>query len=394
MIAGILRLSLMDRLGFIQYLTSRRMFRKPAIHILLFAIEYVLISIGYVLLHNGLSDPELMISLSKSLYFTVITSATVGYGDHFPVHTITQWYVITLMILYLPSRFFYVAGLAGFLFKNYRDLKRIGRWFPMLSNHVIIYCNAATIERNNFMWLERFIAESRKTPKFKGHDVLVVNGNQDANDSLIHYFTEKEHELDGVRFINININENDFFNKIAIEKALRVYVLADEMDVSTDSDVFDMVYRIEKETSYDNGVTAELVNDRNRDRIAKLGANVILRPNRSMPEMIIRCTNAPGAAKMIEEIVSSGGDSIERFDLNCKEFQWGDLLYQFNMNDIGLATAVIYEDESVDSNPCGKLVIKDAKAVLLLIHEVGTKDYSDIQHRINEIMDTLVCKRP
>lgn len=384
----------MDRLGFIKYLSSRKMFRKPAVHIFLFTIEYIIISIGYVLLHNKLSDPETVISLSKSLYFTIITSATVGYGDHYPVHTITQWYVILLMIMYLPSRFFYVAGLAGFLFKNYRDLKRIGRWFPMISNHVIIYCNAATIERNSYMWLERFIDESRKTPKFKDHEILVVNGNQDANDSLVHYFTEKEHELQGVRFVNANINENNFFSKICIDKAFRVYVLADEMDVSTDSDVFDLVYRIEKETTYDNGVTAELVNDRNRERIAQLGANVILRPNRSMPEMLIRCTNAPGAAKMIEEIVSSGGDSIERFDLNCEEFQWGDLLYQFNMNDIGTATAVVYHDESVDSNPCGKLIIKNPKSVLVLIHDIGTKDYSALQSKINQIMDSIVCKKP
>ena len=73
-------------------------------------------------------------------------------------------------------------------------------------------------------------------------------------------------------------------------------------------------------------ISAELVNDNNRKRLASLGVNVILRPNRSMPEMLIACTIAPGSAEMIEEICSRGGDSIERFIITCDDFI-GEIYY-------------------------------------------------------------------
>ncbi len=397
MLSAAYQLMLLKRFAFFYYAFSQKMFHRPLINIALFLLEFCLISYGYVCLHNFLSPPDVSISFSKSMYFTVISATTVGYGDHYPIHTITQWYVILLMIIYLPFRFFYTAGVAGFLFKVYRDLKQIGRWFPMLYDHVIVYCNAKTIERNNFLWLERFVAEKKRSLKYKDKDILLVNGNQDANASVVQFFAEKGLSFKGVHFVNANLNEEDFFEKIRINNADRVYILADEQDISTDSDVFDLIYRIDKETDYNNGVTAELVNDRNRERIAKLGADVILRPNRSMPEMLITCTIAPGSAQMIEEISSRGGDSIERFSLPQGEFVWGDLLYQLSMQGVGTATAVIYaaameQGEIVDPNPSGGTVVKNAKGLLVLVHEMRSKSYADLQTKIDAVIAAVCVK--
>ncbi len=395
MVSSELRLKLVKKFSFIHYAFTRNMFRRPFINMASFVVEFCLVSYGYVLLHNLLSSPDVAISYSKSMYFTVISATTVGYGDHYPIHTITQWYVILLMILYLPFRFFYTAGVAGFLFRTYQNLKQIGRWFPMLYDHVIVYCNAKTIERNNYLWLERFVEEKSRSLKYRDKDILFVNSNQDANESFVRYFAERGTKFDHVHFVNANLNEEGFFEKIRIDMAERVYVLADEQDISTDSDVFDMVYRIDKETAYTKGVTAELVNDNNRPRLASLGANVILRPNRSMPEMLITCTIAPGSAQMLEEISSRGGDSIERFSISCDEFVWSDLLYHLSVKNIGTATAVVYDKdgtglyESVDPNPSGTEVIKGAKGILLLIHEMRTKDYAEVQAAIDAVVDEL-----
>ncbi len=398
MLSTIFRLKLLKKCGFLHYAFSRNMFRRPIVNIALFIMEFCIISYGYVQLHNSLSPADVAISYSKSMYFTVISATTVGYGDHFPIHTITQWYVILLMIIYLPFRFFYTAGVTGFLFKTYQDLKHIGRWFPMLYDHVIVYCNAKTIERNNYLWLERFIKEKKVSLKYRDKDILLVNSNQDANESIIQYFAEHGDALKGVRLVNANLNEEGFFEKIRMDHAERVYALADEHNIGSDSHVFDLIYRIDKETQYANGVTAELVNDSNRERIAKLGANVILRPNRSMPEMLITCTIAPGSAQMLEEISSRGGDSIERFALCHEGFTWGELLYQLSMQDVGTATALISpptsdtQNEHVDPNPSGATLVKNVVGILILIHEMRTKNYDDIQDKINTICATLAQK--
>ncbi len=392
MFSTVFRLELMKKFGFMYYAFSRKMFHRPIFNILLFIVEFCAISYGYVLLHNSLSPSDVAISYSKSMYFTVISATTVGYGDHYPIYTITQWYVILLMIIYLPFRFFFTAGIAGFLFKNYSELKQIGRWFPMLYDHVIVYCDAESIERNNFLWLKRFIQEKRMSSRYRNHDILLVNSNTAMNEKVIGFFAENGYDFKMVHFVNANLNEKGFFEKVRMDRAMRVYVLANENDPSSDSDVFDMVYRIDKETEYNNGITAELVHDSNRARLAALGANVILRPNRSMPEMLITCTIAPGSAQMLEEISSRGEDSIERFELPCAEFFWGDLLYQLSMHDVGTATAVILEDEKVDPNPTGKMRIKNAKAILMLIHGMNTKNYEDVQAEISRILKEHVCK--
>ncbi len=392
MTSAIIKLKFLKRFGFIYYAFGRKMFHKPITSSLLFILEFCLISYGYVLLHNGLSTPDMYISYSKSMYFTVISATTVGYGDHYPIYTISQWYVILLMIMYLPFRFFYSAASFGFLFKNYTELKSLGRWFPLLFEHIIVYCNAESIERNNFLWLQRFIRENKNSRKFQDCDILLVNSNQDANEKLIHFFAERVGNYAHVHFVNANLNEDGFFEKIRIEKARRIYVLADEDDISSDSDVFDIIYRIDKETEYSNGVTAELVNDNNRERIRNLGADVILRPNRSMPELLISCTIAPGSAQMIEEISSRGGDSIERFEIPRAEFKWCELLYHLSMQGIGTATAVIYDDGKVDPNPQGNTTICNATGILILIYAMNSKIYEDVQAQINNVIEQFVLK--
>ncbi len=392
MVRNMLRHHLLKKFDFVYFTFTRSMFRKMLYSILFFVFEFCIISYGYVLLHNYLSPADEHLSYSTSMYFTVISAATVGYGDHYPMYTITQWYVIFLIIMYLPFRFFYTAASIGFLFKNYSTLKQLGRWFPMLFDHIIVYCNAKSISRNNFLWLQRFIHENSLALKYRNTEILVVNSNQDANSMVIEFFAERGAAFRHVHFVNANLNEEDFFEKIRIDSAEQVYVLADEDDLSSDSDVFDMVYRINKETNYNHGITAELVNDSNRERIRKLGANVILRPNRSMPELLITSTIAPGSGQMVEEISSRGKDSIERFNLTCNGFKWADLLYHLNLQGIGTATAIIYNDESIDANPKGDTIIMNGKAILMLIHAMNTKDYAVVQTQIDAVMHKFVCK--
>ncbi len=365
----------------------REAVQKPFFHALSFTFEYVLISYLYVVLHNYLSSPELAVTLSKSLYFTAISASTVGYGDHFPVHAVTQWYVIVCMIMYLPIRFVYVVGSVGFIVKNYYALRRLGRWFPMQSDHIIVYCNAATVDRNNFIWLERFLCELHESARFREHEILFVNYNTLVDEKLNAYFAEDRPHLKNVYVLNAHMDEDDFFVKIHIDMAEHVFVLADKCNVNSDSFALDVLYRIHRETAYEKGVTVEVVHDQNRQRMRDLGATVLLRPNRAMPELLVTCTIALGAAEMIEEIVSRGHGSIERFAISPQDFVWGEFLYDLNMNGIGTAMAVIYEDGRVVPNPPGRSVIKNAVGILLLIHEMRQKSYDDIQQKIHTVFD-------
>lgn len=80
-------------------------------------------------------------SVSESLYFTVVTISTVGYGDIYPVTTLGRYFTIVLIISGLSIFLSAVTVLSGdFLSarveKIYRGVSRIEkRW---MSNHVVL----------------------------------------------------------------------------------------------------------------------------------------------------------------------------------------------------------------------------------------------------------------
>ena len=381
----------LDKFFFLKRYNSGTVVTTPLVNFLSFLFELSLIAYLYTIVQQFSSGNS--ISFGESLYYTVITMSTVGFGEITPTTGLERIFTIVFMVAYLNLRFLYTLTQVVKLIKVKYDLSNLGRWFNMNSNHVILYCDVKTIRKNNFSFLEKFISQKKISNMYSDSKILVINNNPNENSALIDLFSERKSDFPGVSFNNIRLNERDFFKKINIAEARRVYVLADEHDDRSDSDVFDFVYRVDKETDYNNGITAEVVNDDNRERIRKHGADVILRPNRSMPELLITATIAPGSGEMIEEIISRGNSSLERFNLELSDnFIWGELSHGLMMSEVGTLDAVIYpkgNNEITKANPKGKTVISGASGIIIQIHNMKSKSYSEIQSKINSIIRTV-----
>jgi len=118
---------------------------------------------------------------------------------------------------------------------------------------------------------------------------------------------------------------------------------------------------------------------------ANLGVDVVMRPNRAYPGMIVSGTIGEGTVEVIEELLTRGKDSLEVFNVNSKEFLFGKALGDISMEGIGTIVAIIYNDGRVDPNPKGNANITDARKIIIMIENMNEKSYSEIQKSIDHI---------
>lgn len=395
MLKFILRLGLFQRLPYFKR-AENATYIVPYADLTAFFIQALLIATTFSFLENGVAAmleknfSELCAEIANSVYFVMTTATTVGYGDISPTTLISKFFVVAFIFLYLSARLIKILAIFAEAKTKVDEFKRIGRYFETMNDHIIVYCDAETIKRDGFLWLKRFVKENETSRKFKDNHILLVNHNEDASQMLNDAMLSNHNFDNRVTHMNLNIDEDDFFEKISIENARHVYVLGNSDDTHSDSKVFDFAYRVEEETKYEKDVTAEIVNDKNRKRMYEVGVDVIMRPNRAYPEMLVTVTIAPDTAPVLEEMSSRGDDTLEVFSIpeSASTFTWSDILLKLSVESIGTAIGVVYPSH-VDINPMGKDQINGAIRIVMMIHEMRQKNYEDVQAQINKAFDEI-----
>lgn len=388
----LMRVKILERIKFFQR-DERRLFVPATYDFISFLFELFVIAFLFKTIEYYSDGVHKSLTFIDSIYFIMTTATTVGYGDISPSTVFSKIFIIIFVFLYLSYRLVSMLSRAIDAHSHKKRLKEIGRLFMTKKNHVIIYCDALTIKRDNFLWLQRFAKEHFTSNKFKSCPILLVNHNEDANQILNDAMVSNDYFNYNISHVNSNIDEDGFFDKICIEDAEHIYILGNSNDTHSDSKVFDMAYRIEAETKYNKHVTAEVVNDSGRNRMKNaVGVDVIMRPSRSYPELLVSATIAPGTEQLFEELTSRGGDSFEVFNIEGhQDFLFGDALYALSMRNIGTIVAVTFNDKNigVDANISGQTVISDAKNFIVMIHEMKDKCYNDIEKEIKDIINSL-----
>jgi Trk K+ transport system NAD-binding subunit len=120
--------------------------------------------------------------------------------------------------------------------------------------------------------------------------------------------------------------------------------------------------------------------------VERAGVDVVMRPNRAYPGMIVAGTIGEGTVEVIEELLTRGKDSLEVFNVKEESFLFGRALGNLSMAGIGTIVAVIYKDGHVDPNPKGTDEIKDAKKIIIMVEDMTHKDYDQIQREVDLAM--------
>lgn len=235
-----------------------------------------------------------------ALWLTLTTLTTVGYGDLSASTPAGR--AATVLLLYVGG-IFVVAKLAGDYFDfraMRRDAMKKGDWtWSHLSGHIVIVGS----ERESLDHLTRLATELETERATSGRDKVLITA--DYADGL-----PAQLENLGIRFVHGRGANPDLLADAGTAAAETVIVLAwNEADAGSDGRSFDVIHRI-RELTQDAVVLAECVDDNNRDRLRRAGANVVMRPVRAYPEMIVGAIVDPGIVAVLENMFTAAEEHL------------------------------------------------------------------------------------
>ena len=170
---------------------------------------------------------------------------------------------------------------------------------------------------------------------------------------------------------------------IVVMEAVKVHdadvlvVLAkDEGDASSDGLTFDTLHRI-SDLGAKGTVLAECVDDRNRERLMKAGADIVIRPMRAYPGLIVRSLVARGSEQIFERVLLGDSDEYTRFDVDVTDTAWRDIVCALIMNDLGTAVAYVDRTNNLHCNPAAGDMV-DAAALIVMVSGDNTPSLHSI----------------
>jgi voltage-gated potassium channel len=165
-----------------------------------------------------------------------------------------------------------------------------------------------------------------------------------------------------------------------------VILAADSEDARSDAVTFDVIHRV-RALSSNVPIFAEAVLDENRDRLRRAGANAVVRPSRSYPEMMVRAIVAPGSEAIMENLFSHLGDECVRYDVPVAGVPWARLVSELVARGIGIPLAYHdAENGDITCNPPPDRLIKTDTLFVIVKEGVETPPT-----RVREILAGLAA---
>lgn len=223
---------------------------------------YAFIAFAFTIFYGIIGSHFIMgLNLIDSIYYTVITMATVGYGDIMPVTPIEKIFTITLalsgviLVAYIFSSF-----ITNFINKveKMKSGVQIMKKLSQMKDHYIL-CGYGRVGK---IILDELIKRNQK--------VVVVEKNIDRVQSL------KEHldfiQNENVVVINGNATENEIIKKFNIERSFGTII-------TTGSDVSNLFIVLSlRELDSDAWIVSRASKTENVSRLYSAGANKVISP--------------------------------------------------------------------------------------------------------------------
>lgn len=290
--------------------------------------------LALLLLLNTLSLMHFeQMSFRDAGWLTMTTVATVGYGDYAPKSD--EGRLLTVLLMYFGG-IILLARIGGLYF-DYRVERRMkilkGQWGWDLSGHIVLVHSPGVMTEQFF---ETLIQEIRESGHELAHAPFVIVCSH-FPDGL----PESVRKLEVVHVHAERVN-NDAMERSSMMKAAVVAILArDRGDWHSDSLTFDLVHQL-RSKGFTGRIIAESVDPLNAPRLKEGGANQVIRPMRSYPELLSRAILDPGTEQLFLEMIGNGGATCHRIERTITA-QWNKIATGL-LQQTG-AILLAYEDE-------------------------------------------------
>lgn len=329
----------------------------------------LLLTVLFVL-HIGFMMHYEDLSLGDATWLTLTTATTVGYGDISAAST--QGRLATILLIYLGG-IFILAKVVGDYFDyrlEVRDKKTKGYWRWNMNDHIVIL---NTPSHSGERYLQRLIKQFRASIHYKDTSIYLLSRH--FENGLPNFITQ----LNNVVHYNGNPGNPQDLEAVCVNKARDIIVLTkDENDQSSDGRTFDILHRL-NDLNVNAGILVECVEDNNRKRLEDAGANIVIRPIRAYPEMIVRAFDAPGSERIIENMFNSEDDEYRRYDVEISDMAWSEVVTRLITHDVGIAVAYIERNtnEMVYNPPANTM--PHIQALITISKENNTYSNDDVK---------------
>jgi voltage-gated potassium channel len=300
-----------------------------------------------------------------AIWLTLTTVMTVGYGDYAAATLAGR--SATVLLIYVGSVFVLFNFAGDYL--QYRAERKIamlkGRWRWRMQGHIAIL-NSPTVNRSRF--ITRLVDELRGGHQWCDCPVLLLS--QDYGDGLPEEFQER-----GIVYYHGDPTDPDDLLAADAEKAAILIVLAENVEKHRSDEItFDILTRL-REFGSSGRIVAECVRNANRKRLRRAGADIVLRPIRFYPEIVVRAIECPGTEVILENLFTVAGDECIGVEIEIHDVRWASLVTRLLEGGFGTAIAYADQERSIHTNPSPQTRI-DARAIYLVVKHADAERVS------------------
>ncbi|MDN6319334.1 MAG: potassium channel family protein [Marinobacter sp.] len=281
------------------------------------------------------------LTLFESLWMTMTTIATVGYGDYAPVTYVGR--ISTILIMFVGAITLLTLIVSDFIEYRFYRRERIltGRWIYKMNDHIVII---NTPKNGGMTYFMRFATQVRAIQGYETIPIMLLTREFPGGLPV---------ELSDLGLVHFHGSgfDPDALKAVHAGSARHIVVLAaNEADPHSDSLTFDISHRL-SELNLAHKTTVECVTDANRSRFKTLGIRATIRPVRTYPEIMVRSVVAPGSEKVLEDMFNYEHDHPHRYDLVLDDLNWADIVSALIRHGIGTALAYIDNSDDVICHP-------------------------------------------
>ena len=257
--------------------------KASTIYFIFFALFIILVTFIMPNIDKGFS------SYFDSLYWSIVTISTVGYGDIIPHTFFAKLITIFLILSGIVAVSLFTAIVTSNLIKKTIFTKE---WEKLenLENHLVI-CGYKP-------QLKLLIKEFLKTNKRMTIKNIVIIHN-----ILTPEIEAMLHELDYVKFIEGDFSEEEILIKAKVNKAHKAIIMAENTETS-DSKVLATTILL-KSLNHNIYIIAEVINPKFESYLEKIGCDEIILSEEYNKYLISKAIIDPGISKVIGNLIMS-----------------------------------------------------------------------------------------